>query len=158
MPIFTLICDACRQQSEHIMHYDDHTSEMKCPCCSAPIVRRADGSNRAWMTDGPSMCFQGDTVAGCVNMSNYYDDGLDSFVTGRGHRKELMKAKGLTEYAPDPITQEMTTEIRHIRKNTDFANDPTAVKAAREVGKAADKKRKQRAVRAAIDRGMAGLK
>lgn len=153
MPIYTLICPKCGHSEEFHLAANDVGFVSNCASCNSDITRKL---NRHWAAENISA--HGDTVAGCVNMANYYDDGLDAFVRGRGHRKELMKEKGLTEYVPDSITQEMTSEIRHIRKNTDFANDPTAVKAAREVGKAADKKRKQRAVRAAIDRGMAGLK
>jgi hypothetical protein len=51
----------------------------------------------------------------------------------------------------------MLSEMRYIRKNSDMSTDASAVKAAREVGVVADKKRKRQAIKAVVSRGMAEL-
>lgn len=152
MPIYTLVCD-CGHREEYMMAANDVALVVNCESCGAEIARK---THRDYNADKISI--QGDTVAGGVNYAGYWDDGLDAYVTSKRHRSELMKARGLTEYSPDSDTKTMLDEIRHIRKNSDMKTDTAAVKAAREQGKIADQKRKRRAVKAAVDRGIADLK
>lgn len=142
MPIYTLECPKCKELSEHIMGMrTEHALEVACPVCGDRLNRH---DHRAYWADG--IRISGDTCSGSVDCSNYFDEGLDSFVTSRTHRRELMKRKGLTEYAPDPDL----AESRYIRKQA--PNDPEAIKAAREVGRSVDKKRKERAVDANLSK------
>ena len=152
MPIYTLVCD-CGRSDEYVMAANDVALAVECEACGASICRR---THRDYNAD--KITIQGDTVAGGVNYAGYWDDGLDAYVTSKKHRADLMQAKGLTEYVPDADTKTMCDEIRHIRKNSDMKTDVAAVAAAREQGKIADQKRKRRAVKSAVDRGIADLK
>lgn len=150
MPIFTLWCE-CGHTGEYLMAPSD--VDTPCEVCGGHIVK---ATHRDWQADMPAI--QGDTVAGGCNYAGYWDDGLSAYVTSKKHRSELMKAKGLSEYSPDPITKTMLDEMRHIRRNSDVKTDPSAVAALREQGKIADKKRKKQSIKGAVDRGIADLK
>lgn len=152
MPIYTLRCD-CGHEEEYHMAANDVALAVECEACGAQITRK---THRAW--DRERLQIHGDTVAGGPLRGSYFDDGLGVYVTSEHQRKDEMKRQGKTEWEPPQAEKEMLSEIRYIRKNSDMSTDTAAVKAAREVGIAADKKRKRQAIKAAVTRGMADLK
>jgi hypothetical protein len=134
---------------EYLQGLKDAETMVDCENCGHGLKRSTD---RAYYAE--RIAIRGDTCAGCDDQSNYYDDGLGEFVKSRTHRKDIMKRKGLTEYAPDPKVQRHLDEQTYIMKSID-KTDPSAVNAARSEGKKADKVRKTRAVADAIKKGRA---
>jgi hypothetical protein len=106
----------------------------KCPQCGGEMTR---GGNRVFNVP----MIRGDTCSGCQDFSNYYDESLGEYVTGRAHREELMKKKGLCEYAPDPEMKKHRDEARYIRKNAKPDDAVAAAAAKKEYNTAADKRR-----------------
>jgi hypothetical protein len=151
MPIYTLRCD-CGHEDEFHMSPNDVALAVECEACGAQITRH---THRAW--DRDHMMVIGDTVVGGPRRGDYFDNGLGVYVTSEHQRKNEMKRQGMREWAPDPVERDMLSEMRYIRKNSDMSTDASAVKAAREVGVVADKKRKRQAIKAVVSRGMAEL-
>jgi len=144
MPLYSLECPQCRQVSEHLMGMDDNRTLIKCTYCAGPMNRN---EHRAYYAD-PVMII-GDTCSGGCNFSGYYDEGLGAYVSSRTHRKNLMAAKGLTEYVPDPMMSAARKEAKYIRANAP-ENDPAAMHAAKDQSKVAHDKRTERVIDAAL--------
>ena len=151
MPLYSLECDSCDHLDEYLQEVKDTDVEVACENCGRPLTRR---DNRAYYAD--RIAIRGDTCAGCSDMSNYFDDGLGEFVKSRTHRAEIMKKKGLTDYAPDPKIQRHMDEQSYILKQAG-GKDPAAVIAARAEGATADKKRKALAIKETISKGRKNL-
>ena len=143
MPIYTLICK-CGLEDEVLQEPYDSDVEVLCDACGEIMTRR---NNRAYYRDVPDI--QGDTVAGGCNYSNYYDEGLEAFITSKEHRAKVMKEKGLSEYSPDPMVKHHFDEAKYIRQHAP-KGDRTAAAAARAEVKQADQKRKRNAIKKAI--------
>ena len=152
MPIYGLLCDCCGEASEHIMGSNEMCREMKCPACAEPLTREKNRDPNDWLTIG----IQGDTCANCVDYTGY-DEGLEANVRSRTHRKDIMKAKGLSEYVPNKRTSDMLGEMRHIRRNAP-PKDPEAIKAMRQVAVDADRKRKREVINAKLTAAVRDLK
>lgn len=147
MPIYTLECDYCCLRSEHFLGMNDSLDDrVECPMCGGEMCRR---DNRIY--DVPLI--QGDTVAGNWTGGGYFDEGLNEYVEGRSHRKDIMERKGLTEYNPDPTMKRHRDEARYIRERSK-PNDPEARAAIRKEYKTASDKRRNRLVRESLDKSM----
>lgn len=147
MPIYELWCERCGGESDHIMSMSTcHEAEIKCPHCGEQLSIH---HQRFWAKD---VAIRGDTCAGCANFSEYFDEGLNEYVTSRDHRKEIMKKQGVVEYEPSPDL----AESRYIRKSMK-PGDREAVEAARKVGRDAQKKRVQQKVAEKIDKFAASM-
>jgi len=146
MPIYTLECPYCCLRSEHFLGMSDSLDDrVECPQCGEAMTRRHDR-----IYDVPAI--QGDTVAGGCSYVGY-DEGLNEYVMGRQHRKELMDRKGLTEYNPDPTMKHHRDEARYIRERSK-PNDPEARAAIRREYRTAGKKRRDRLVRESLDKSL----
>jgi hypothetical protein len=143
MPLYTLRCE-CSAISEVHQGPHDALEVVCCEVCGKPMTRR---TNRAYDMD--KILVAGDTVSGGCQVGGYYDEGLGEFISGRSHRREVMKRKGLEEYSPEPETKRMVEEMRYIKAHAP-KNDPVALAAAKQVGKDADKDRKRRSIKAAM--------
>ena len=146
MPLYSLQCPDCLLVSEHFMGMDDNDAMVKCPGCEHGMTRER---HRHYMSDIPQI--QGDTVAGGCNYSNYYDEGLDCYITSKRHRADEMKRQGVVEYAPDPDMKKHRDEQRYIRQNS-VRGDADAAKAIRKEVKAAKDKRIKKSVDRAFDK------
>jgi hypothetical protein len=144
MAFYDLEC-SCGEISEHMMGMTDPLeSKVSCPCCGAKLCRK---HNIVY----PVPQIQGDTVAGGVNYSNYYDDGLGEYVTSKSHRKDLMEKKGLVEYSPDPTMKKHRDEARYIREGSK-PNDLDALTAIRKEYNTANSTRRGRLVKASMEK------
>lgn len=147
MPIYTLECSYCCLRSEHMLGMNDSLDDLiKCPMCGEDMTRRNDR-----IYDVPQI--QGDTVAGGYERYGY-DIGLGEVVKNKQHREDLMKEKGLYEYAPDPEMKKHRDEAHHIRKHSK-PSDPEARAAINKEYKTALDKRRDRNVRASLEKSMA---
>jgi hypothetical protein len=119
---------------------DDGEVLVGCEKCSGLMSRAKD---RHYASD--KIMIHGDTCSGSCNFSNYFDEGLDTYVSSRDHRKEIMKERKLTEYEPNPEALAARKEARYILDNAP-KNDATARKAAKAQSKAVHEKRTKRVV------------
>ena len=147
--IYDLECSYCGLESEHTMLMDEMDKEVDCPHCGEKLSRR---NNRIYSIP----MIQGDTVAGGCHYGGYYDVGLGEYVTGRAHRKELMKQKNLVEYSPDPEMKKHRDEAKHISKHS-RKSDPDARAAILKEYKTAYDKRRNRNVKESLDKSLAKL-
>ena len=148
--IYTLECPHCTLRSDHMMGMEEMDREVDCPHCGEHrLTRRNDR-----IYDVPQI--QGDTVAGGVNYSNYYDEGLGEYVTSKSHRKDLMEQKGLQEYAPDPEMKKHRDEAKHIRKHGNMS-DPDTQAAIKKEYKTAYDKRRNKNVMASLEKSLADV-
>jgi len=131
-----------------MMGMDDVYKIVQCEACGGDMSRR---QNRLF--DVPQIA--GDTVAGGCNFS-YFDENLDTQITSRQHRKDVMKQKGLTEYNPDPEMKAHRTEARYIRERSQ-PNDPVAKAAIQNEYKTATDKRRNKLVRKSLDKSFKEL-
>lgn len=145
MPFYDLECPDCEVTSEHFMTTDDKWLLVKCPECGHGLTR---GHNKKYA--GMKLQIQGDTVSGGCNYSNYYDDGLDCFITSKQHREEEMKKQGVQEYVPNPEYKKHRDEQKYI-KNNSKPGDASAAKAIQKEKNAAITKRRKAAVDKAFD-------
>jgi len=147
MPFYTLECPNCCLRSEHNLGMNDSLDNLiECPMCGDNMTRRHDR-----IYDVPQI--QGDTVAGGYERYGY-DEGLDAVVKNKQHRKDLMEQKGLTEYVPDPEMKKHRDEARYIRGRSS-KSDPDAQAAIKKEYKTALDKRRNRNIRASLDKSLA---
>lgn len=139
MPIYCGECGSCGKVSEFLFGANDPRT-CHCPECGDKFELEG---HRRW--DMERVNISGDTCAGSVNYSGYYDEGLGEYVLSRSHRKLLMDEKGLTEYSPDPEMKKHRDEARYIREHA-RPGDPSAAAAARKEYKTAADKRTRRLV------------
>jgi hypothetical protein len=151
MPLYSLECPRCGDLDEHFMGANDALVEVPCDHCGWMMSRAKD---RAYYADIPAI--RGDTCAGCDNMSNYYDDGLDTFITSRDHRKRIMEERKLTDYEPTSEGKAARKESAYIRANAP-KDDPKALEAARQQSRDMDGKRKKRVIKTAMDKARKSL-
>ena len=151
MPFFDLSCPRCELTSEHMMGPHDENLNIPCPKCQYIMTRRVHQDYR-----GKRIQIHGDTCAGACDMSNYYDDALDMHIKSRDHRKEVMKEKGLVDYAAEPDMAAARKEGRYILNNAP-KGDKTALHAARKQSRDVDSARKDRIIGAAVDKARVGL-
>jgi len=151
MPLYSLECKECGDLDEHLQGSQDSNLIVLCDMCGAEMTRLG---NRAYYADPINI--QGDTCAGSENYSNYFDDGLDTFVKSRDHRKQIMKDRGLTEYEPTSEGKAARKESAYIRKNA-APNDTKALEAARQQSRDMDGKRKKRVIKAATEKARRSL-
>ena len=145
MPVYVLECGSCG----HIEDYAFGTSDPRVASCRECGTKfNADG-NRRYDLEGLNI--QGDTCAGGLNYSGYYDEGMGEYVLSRDHRKRLMKEKGLEEYSPDPEYKKHRDEAKYLRKHA-RPGDPEAAAAARKELKTAASKRTDRAIKSVMDK------
>lgn len=123
----------CGYTSEFILMQDEGDKIVHCERCGRPMTRK---TNKVFSV--PQI--QGDTVAGGKDYSNYYDPNLQTFIKSKQHRAEVMKAKGLIEYTPDPIRQKSRDEQEYIRRNAAPGDAVEASKAIKEMQKDAMRK------------------
>jgi len=151
MPLYSLECDRCHVLDEHLQEPNDTHLPVECENCGWEMTRF---KNRAYYAD--PIAIQGDTCAGSENYSNYFDDGLDTFVTSRDHRKKIMKERGLTDYQPTAEGAAARAESAYIRKNAP-KGDLKALEAARQQSRDLDGKRKKRVIKAATEKARRSL-
>lgn len=150
MPVYDLWCESCHGESEHIMGMQEHPNDLKCPHCGHGLRRE----NQAYYRK--TVQISGDTCAGSVDYSNYYDESLGGAVRSRTHRRDLMKRKGLEDYAPSTEAAEMHKESRYIGRHAP-RGDREALKARKELGRKFDRKRKERVIDEAFDKAHRSL-
>lgn len=142
MPLYDLKCHACDHKAEDVwFDAEDPDKATDCPGCGLMI---SVANNRDWSAGAPRI--QGDTCSGSVNYAGYFDPGLNTWVKGRGHRREIMKERGLTEYTMEPVFQ----ETGYIRKHS-RPGDVEAKRAIKREYNKANAERKEKAVKAAFD-------
>lgn len=146
MPLYDLNCPHCHETEEYVMEPSDSDTLVECVLCSGVMTRRVnqDYSNK-------QIAIQGDTCAGSENFGNYFDEGLDTFITSRDHRKRIMKERKLTDYEPTSEGKAARAESAYIRKNA-APNDRKALEAARQQSRDMDGKRKKRVIKEASDK------
>lgn len=147
MPIYSLRCPLCNRLDEYILDRNEGWHSVKCTNCLADINRR---QHRDYKAD--AVVVKGDTCSDSCNMSDYYDEGMGEHVRSRTHRRELMKRKGLREYAPDPEMKKHRDEAKRIT-NSAPPGDKEALAAARRERKTAIDKRRDRNIAASLDEG-----
>jgi len=145
MPIYELECSFCGLHSDHIFGMDEMDKKAECPHCGENLCRR---EHRFYTPP----IIQGDTVAGGCSY-NYFDEGMNEYVTSKQHRKDLMEQKGLVEYAPDPEMKKHRDESRYIRKNMK-EGDGQALAAIDKEHRAAQEKRRTKQVEASINKAL----
>ena len=151
MPLYDLNCPHCDETDEYLLGAHEGHVTVECYTCAGPMTRKVnqDYSEKR-------IAISGDTCSGSCNYSNYYDDALDMHIDSRDHRKEVMKQKGLTEYAPDPAMASARKEARYIIDNSP-KGDKVALDAARQQSRDQDSKRKERVISAAMDKAQKTL-
>lgn len=150
MPLYDLCCPLCGKINEVAMGVDDQEVVYNCESCDAEITRCA---NQYYANK--RIAISGDTCANSVDYSGW-DDGLDTYVRSRDHRKQIMAERGLTEYVPDPTMKKARDEARYIRDHAP-KGDKAALHAARQQSRDADKKRKERTIKAAFQKARKDL-
>lgn len=78
------------------------------------------------------------------SVSDYYDEGLGMYVPSKSFREDTMKAKGLTEYNPNPRMKKAREEAAYLRGQGPGGNAEAAKvtsQAAREVHQEAQRGR-----------------
>lgn len=140
MPLYSLFCDECETGSEHFMGMDDNSLLVKCPSCAASLTRSL---NRNYAAE--RIMIKGDTCSGSCDFSNYFDDGLDTYITSRSHRKRVMDERGLTEYEPTSEGKAARAESKYIRAHAPLG-DTEALHAARQKSRDMDAARKKRLI------------
>lgn len=91
-----------------------------------------------------------------TNYDGYYDDALDTWITSKRHRKDVMDQKGLVEYEPNPTLKRMSDESKYIMKHSN-PGDHEAVAARKTIHKAADKYRRETKVGASLEKAFKDL-
>ena len=85
MPIYEYECKSCHGISETVFRVSDYASEIDCFHCGKRAFKVISLPQSVKPT-----------------MDEYFDDNLDAVVTGRRHRKQLMKEQGIIEKTIDP--------------------------------------------------------
>jgi len=132
--LYDLQCE-CGEVTEFMMLMDDTDKVVQCDACEGDMTRR---KNRLY--DVPQIA--GDTVSGGCSYQ-YYDENLGQQITGKQHRKDVMKQRGLTEYSPDPQMKKHRVEARYIANQAN-GSDPEAKAAIRREYKTASDTRRNR--------------
>jgi putative FmdB family regulatory protein len=99
MPVYEYECKKCSHVYEHVFHVNDFPLFLICPACNVKafkIISKVQNMKPDW--------------------EPYYDENLEAMVTGRGHRKELMKQQGLEERPLDPTVRRLRLEEREHKK------------------------------------------
>jgi len=151
MPLYTLECPECGVLGQHFMEMKDKYLWVHCDKCGEAMNR---DENRAYYADVPQI--RGDTCAGSCDMSNYFDDGLDTWVESRDHRSRIMAERGLTDYEPLSDMKKARTEGRYIMDHAP-KGDKEALTAARKQSKDVDAVRKKRIIGAAVEKARKGM-
>ena len=146
MAFYDLRCPHCHETEEYMMSAGEGDLIVECASCGGAMTRREnqDYSNKC-------VAISGDTCAGSENYSNYFDEGLDTFVKSRDHRKQIMKERKLTEYEPTSEGKAARRESSYILKNSK-PGDKKALEAARQQSRDMDGKRKKRVIKEASEK------
>jgi len=146
MPLFTMECKLYGVADEYFFGAHDDPKEAPCVACGEVLNAKHD---RLYAADLP--CIQaGGGSCGQANY-NYFDETLDTQITSREQRDRVMEAKGLTEYSPDLTMKKHRDEARYIRARAKVG-DPDAEVAIRKEYKTASDKRRNRLVKASLDK------
>lgn len=79
MPLYSYECADCGGAKDELRKLPERNNLPDCDLCKKPMQRVIGGHS----------------VIG--DMAPYYDDNLETYVTSRQHRKEVMREKGVYE-------------------------------------------------------------
>lgn len=105
MPIYEYECPICKDFQEMYFSIEGCPDEIKCRYCTSmqkKIISRPQAIKPDW--------------------EPYYDEVLDTMITGRQHRRELMKAQGLIDKPKDHTKERIELQKRRHKKREELRN------------------------------------
>lgn len=150
MAWYTLECPECGVVDEYQFEAILDDKQDDCVECGHRLYTT---KNRLYSIDKPRI--EGETCSGSCSYEGY-DEGMGEYVSGKQHRAELMKKKGLEPFSPDPAMKKHRDEARYIRK--DGKGDKAGIEAAvRSVYKTATDERRNKLMNKSFDKSFKKL-
>ena len=147
--LYDLKCE-CGETTEYLMGMNEIDLLVECPFCTKMISRKYHRVMNAPKLSGVHCAGYGGTPL------DYYDETLEAYITDPNQKKDLMKKRGLTEYNPDPTMKRHRDEAKYIRASS-AKGDLQASEAIRKEYKTAENKRRDRLVKASLEKSLASI-